>query len=82
MFRVLLMLPAIFSEAQETESPLAFSLLGLAGGLWLSHATLYVGQNNLLLIALILFGFSVFLCVKGQKALIPPVAQLATKRIT
>jgi hypothetical protein len=82
LFRVLLILPAIFSESKEATILLSFSILGLAAGLLLSYISNYFGQNALLLISMVLFGFSLFLCIGGQKALIPPVAKLATKRIT
>lgn len=82
LFRVLLILPGIFSESREPTILLSFSILGLVAGLLLSYISYYLGQNVLLLISMALFGISLLLCIGGQKALIPPVAKLATKRIT
>jgi hypothetical protein len=82
LVRVLLILPAIFSEAKEPTTLLSFSILGVVAGLLLSHISYYFGQNMLLAISLIPFACSLLMCISGQKTLIPPVAKLATKRIT
>lgn len=82
MFRVLLILPAAYSEAEELAPLFALGLLGLSTGILLKYISFYLGQNSLLLISVVLFGFSCVLGIRGQKVFLPPIAKLSTKRIT
>lgn len=82
MFRVLLILPAAYSEAEELAPLIAFGVLGLSAGILLKYISFYLGQNSLLLISVVLFGFSCVLGIRGQKVFLPPIAKLSTKRIT
>jgi hypothetical protein len=81
VFRVLLMLAASYSEAKHLASSIAFTLLGLSGGLLLTHLSVYFGQNNLILASAVLFGGSFVFYARSRK-IYPSRGKLATKRIT
>jgi spermidine synthase len=82
MFRVLLMLPAAYSEASSLASPFAFSLMGLSLGALLEMVSVNFGGNILVLLSLVLIAFSFLFYRRSRRRSSRPVVNLATKRIT
>lgn len=82
MFRVLLILPAAYSQAKDPTMLFAYTLAGLSLGLLTEYLLLWSGQTSLLWIALLFFALSFFLRVRQGKGLLPSTAKPSMRRIT